>query len=175
MTGDSHTLIEAAGEYLAAGLVLLAVSGKLPNGKFHRHWKEDAIFGVPESAEDVELLARIFGDESTTGIAVVLPANLLVVDIDGEDGAQAWHRLAERHGFDLVPDTPITRTGKGLHLWFLDGRERRNGTVIGKMDAKTIGGYVLVPPSRHPSGAVYEWLTPLVVNGRVVGVDWLPW
>ena len=130
MTGDSHTLIEAAGEYLAAGLVLLAVSGKLPNGKFHRHWKEDAIFGVPESAEDVELLARIFGDESTTGIAVVLPANLLVVDIDGEDGAQAWNRLAERHGFDLVPDTPITRTGKGLHLWFLDGRERRNGDAV---------------------------------------------
>ena len=162
------TLVEAAGRYLVAGLSLIAVSGKLPNAKYHRHGLNDPFAG------DVSYLEQVFGDESTTGIAVVLPNQVVVVDIDGEEGAQQWAKLAERHGFDPIPDTATARTGRGLHLWYLNAGDVPNGALGTKLDVKTQGGYVLVPPARHPSGAVYEWLIPLVEGSRVVNIDWYP-
>lgn len=81
----------------------------------------------------------------------------LVVDIDGPEG----EREAAALGL-LSEPAPTVRTGRGRHLWFA-----HPGGVIGNvklgahLDVRCDAGYVLLPPSIHPSGAVYRWFGKL--------------
>jgi hypothetical protein len=156
-----ETLLAAeAARYLEAGLSVIALSGKAPNSAFHKRGLHDAIGGTVETDEDRDTLARIFGHEDTTGIGLPIPPGHLVVDIDGEEGAQQWRDLV---GLDqLIPETPIAKTGRGLHLWFATPRRDQGSRKLGpKLDLKGVGGYVAAPPSRHPDGHRYEWLIPM--------------
>lgn len=166
-------LIDAAAEYLNAGLPVIALAGKLPNTKKHRHGLHDAISGTIESDEDRELLRDVFGHEETTGVGIPIPPHLVVVDIDGEDGAQQFRELVGDE-FEAALETPAARTGRGLHLWYVTPREQRTTKLGPKLDLKGIGGYVAAPPSRHPDGHRYEWLDPLVKDGRLGPIAWLP-
>lgn len=166
-----EALVSAAREYLTAGLSVIALSGKLPNGKFHPHWNADFLHGRPESADDEVLLLQIFEHSTTTGIGIVIPAPLLVVDIDGEEGAENLRNIL---GTAVLPYTPVAQTGRGMHVWFMSAQARRNTKLAPKLDIKGEGGYVAAPPSRHPDGAIYEWLEPLVDGGVLQEVQFLP-
>jgi hypothetical protein len=51
-------------------------------------------------------------------------------------------------------------TGRGRHIWFkMPAVPIRNslGKVGTGLDVRGTGGYVLAPPSIHPSGRPYEW------------------
>jgi len=166
-------LLNAAIEYLNAGLPIIALNGKRPNGAFHETWSsESAIRGTVETREDRDLLREVMIHPKTTGIGIPIPAHLVVVDIDGEEGAQQWLELAGEAG--LAPDTPIASTGRGLHLWFLSTKPRHNAKLGPKLDLKGDGGYVAAPPSLHPEGRTYQWLQPLVEDGRLGPFEWLP-
>jgi hypothetical protein len=88
-------------------------------------------------------------------------SRLLVVDLDGEPAAEAWARLAAAHGGHRA--TLVAATGKpgGRHVYFaappggLPNSAGRLGTGI---DTRGEGGYVVAPPSCHPSGRRYRWL-----------------
>jgi hypothetical protein len=96
------------------------------------------------------------------GVACGVPSGVLVVDIDGADGEAALEALAAEHG--ALPPCPEVRTGKGRHLWFAhDERVRNSVKRLPSVDTRSTGGYVLAPPSVHPSGAVYRW-----VPGRAI-------
>lgn len=89
-------------------------------------------------------------------VAVATGNGLMVLDLDGLD-AQAY---AEEKG---TPDTPVSRTGRtgGEHLWLAgDGRNSR-GTIYPGIDVRGQGGFAVAPPSIHPNGKSYEWLTDL--------------
>jgi hypothetical protein len=170
------TLVEAAAEYLTAGLSVIALAGKQPAAWWHPHGLHSALSGKPDSDQDIELLNRIFSvDPSVTGIGIVIPDFLVVVDIDGEEGAAAWQRRAESKGFNFIPDTPVASTGRGLHIYYMTTAQLSSGPLAPMLDLKALGGYVCAPPSVHPSGRVYEWLTPLVSGGKIVNMDWLPY
>lgn len=90
------------------------------------------------------------------------PAGLVVVDVDVKDGApglDSWADLRRDLALDAETATCETPTG-GLHVYY-----RANGTPIGcstsklgpALDVRANGGYVLAPPSVHPSGGVYGW------------------
>jgi len=169
-------LVEAAASYLNAGLPVIALQGKAPRSLYHPHGLNDAIRGTVETPEDWALLRTVFEDDDTTGIGLPLPqleaGSLVVVDIDGEEGARRWRELVGED--ELIPETGIARTGRGLHLWFLTPRVGQRSMRLGnKLDLKSTGGYVAAPPSLHPDGHRYEWLEPLIVDGRI-RVDWLP-
>lgn len=153
------TLADAAAEYLKAGWSIIALSGKQPNTRLHPQGLNNAMTGVPETPEDYSLIDTHFNDPETTGIGIVLPENVVVVDIDGEDGAAAWHELVGEAEF--VPNTPVARTGHGLHIWYWAPYPINKVAFGPHLDLKGFGGYVAVPPSKHPDGAIYEWLDPL--------------
>lgn len=79
-----------------------------------------------------------------------------VLDIDDE--AEFATVAADLH----LPATRTSRTGKGRHLFFAwdEAEPVRNGakgTDLPGADVRGEGGYVIVPPSKHPSGARYTW------------------
>ena len=172
----SDNLVLAAAEYLNAGLSIIALSGKLPNTKWHPHGLNDPIFGILDSREDVAMLVRVFEEDSrTTGIGIVIPDHMVVVDIDGDEGAVGWMRCAEAKGFNFIPETPVAKTGRGMHIYYMTPIILPSAPIAEKLDRKGPGGYVVAPPSVHTSGVTYRWLVPLVVNGAVRGVEWFPY
>lgn len=157
-------------EYLRAGLHLLALSGKRPNPVYHEHWDwQNSIHGLPETEEQYDALGRVFSG-STTGIAILIPEHFLVADVDSEVAAGLFMELAGE-----LPHVPTSRTKNGLHLWFY--APGAAGSVwLGDRALlfKGYGGYVVAPPSAHPDGGRYEWIEPLVADGRLVGLEPLP-
>lgn len=157
-----NPLVEAAVEYLNLGLSVIALTGKTPNVRVHKAGLHQALSGAPDPADIEGVLRDVFEHPDTTGIAIVISYPYVVVDIDGPDGADQWGDLLgpELLAEELVGDTLtwVAQTGRGLHLWF--GSSQPTGTIkLGpKLDLKGQGGYVAVPPSRHPDGGTYKWL-----------------
>lgn len=86
-------------------------------------------------------------------IATGLVSNCFVLDIDGPQG------LASLKEYGGIPSTPIVRTGSGFHVYFKHPGfpvPNRVGILPG-IDIRGDGGYVVAPPSIHPSGSGYTW------------------
>jgi hypothetical protein len=116
------------------------------------------------------------------GLATGGGSGVWVLDIDGDEGEEQLRELERKHG--ALPPTVEVITGKGRHLYWrwptgLIIRNKQNNLVMPGIDVRGDGGYVLAPPSIHPSGRVYawsvdstdsfedapEWLLDLVVKG----------
>jgi hypothetical protein len=151
-------LVEAAAGYLNGGLAVIALTGKTPNVKVHRTGLSNPIVGPVETEADWELLVQVFEHSQTTGIGILTRWPYVVVDIDGEEGAAQWLDMAPE-AFPPV-DTWVAKTGRGLHIWYLSGAETGTIKLGPKLDLKGDGGYVAAPPSLHPDGHTYEWVSP---------------
>lgn len=121
--------------------------------------------------------------DANLGVPTGAVSGLDVLDLDAPKGVASLAGLEAVHG--EVPRTLTVRTGGGgLHLYFLhaEGLRNRAGVAEG-IDVRGDGGYVVVPPSIHPSGRRYEalhganadltefanwpsWLLALVVKPR---------
>jgi hypothetical protein len=87
-------------------------------------------------------------------------AGYTVLDVDPKNGGdKTLAEWTEKHG--ALPVTPTARTGSGgLHYWF-KGSARCSVNKKAGLDIRSDGGYVVVPPSLHPSGNRYEWINDL--------------
>ncbi|MGB6191799.1 MAG: bifunctional DNA primase/polymerase [Terracidiphilus sp.] len=106
--------------------------------------------------------------DANIGILTGQESGLLVLDVDGEDGKASLQSLTAEHG--NLPKTLCAKTGrtgadgkrKGCHYYFRlpTGAAIRNSAgILGKgLDIRADGGYVVAPPSLHPSGLLYQWL-----------------
>jgi hypothetical protein len=97
------------------------------------------------------------------GIATGRISGLLVIDLDSPQGLAAFKRIHAAYGREPLPHTPVVVTGRGWHiyLFFPPGNEKIScragkGSEQG-VDVRADGGYVVAPPSIHPSGHVYRW------------------
>lgn len=85
-----------------------------------------------------------------------------VLDVDLPDGPDSLAALEDEHG--PLPPTLEQRTGGGgRHLFFKrpEGREVRSsaGKLAPGLDVRGEVGYVILPPSGHPSGNKYAWVS----------------
>lgn len=89
-------------------------------------------------------------------------SGLVVVDIDpAHGGNESLDAIIAAHG--PLPHGRAVRTGSGgAHLYLAHpGHPVRNdnGTRLGAgIDIRGDGGYVIAPPSRHPTGRTYSWV-----------------
>lgn len=94
------------------------------------------------------------------GLATGADSGVIVLDWDGPPGYGTRNMLQAKHG--NLPVTVTAATGKGAHEYYrypsgLDVRNRQNQPLMPGFDLRGNGGYVLAPPSLHPSGKRYAW------------------
>ncbi len=136
--------LEAARAYLAAGLRPIPCQ---PAGKAALvPWKEYQ--DRPPRPEELE---QWWGGCPDANVALVLGRGMFAVDIDSAEG----RANLERAGVELPPDAPSVVTGKGAHVYLAGDARDRVGLVPG-VDIRGVG-YVIAPPSVHPSGQRYAW------------------
>jgi hypothetical protein len=85
---------------------------------------------------------------------------MFAVDVDPRKGGdRELARLVAEHG--PIGDTLHTHTGGGGDHYFFAWPGRYvasgDGKIAPGVDVKGDGGYVVAPPSLHPSGAAYAW------------------
>lgn len=97
--------------------------------------------------------------EANIGLALG-EAGLIAVDVDPRnDGIATLNQLEQEHG-DLPPTYTVNTGGGGQHYYYRlpsDGQKYRCVVPGHGVELKTSGGYVIAPPSRHYSGARYEF------------------
>ena len=143
------SLLEEALAYWDAGINIVPAppGGKAPVGQWKRWQKER----VPR-----RLVEQWFADESKKlNIYAITGAvsRLVVLDCDTPEVEDLW-----REYLGDAFETGCAKTRRGFHFhWRLpEGQEcpKRKGK---DWDLQGDGGGVIVPPSVHESGAVYEW------------------
>jgi archaellum biogenesis ATPase FlaH len=90
------------------------------------------------------------------GILTGKISNLTVVDCDSEEAVALCGHLGIKPG-------PRVSTAHGQHFYCEYEEGSRNFAKRGDLpgiDLRSEGGYVVAPPSVHPSGAVYAWIDP---------------
>jgi Bifunctional DNA primase/polymerase, N-terminal len=160
--GGVSALGKAAVDYARRGWHVFPVAprGKTPLTKN----------GLKDASTDSGLVAARWDERPNANIGLACgPSGLLVVDLDGEEALRAWGDLTARHG--LHPRTLVSRTGKGHHLVFTGDGPSSAGRIAPKVDTRGRGGYIVLPPSVHGSGASYCWLDP--ARAPVPAPEWL--
>ncbi|MCL2807602.1 MAG: phage/plasmid primase, P4 family [Coriobacteriia bacterium] len=151
-TGNAPDLKAAALEYARQGYPVFPCVTK---GK-----KPLTANGYKNATTDPETIERWWSWNPTANIGLVTN-NMLVVDIDGELGAEslaAWEAIQ-----GTLPETATARTGGGGSHRFYRVKEpvKCRTAALEGVDIRADGGYTIVAPSIHQSGAAYAWKIPL--------------
>src|SRR5262249_61674085 len=96
--------------------------------------------------------------DAIIAIATGSPSTIFALDVDGVDAEAELRRLEAQHG--ALPATVEVITARGRHIYFKmpDAPIRNSAGKLGVgLDIRATGGYVLAPPSIHPTRPRYEW------------------
>jgi hypothetical protein len=143
-----NRMLDAALEYAGRGGPALPIveRGKLP---LTPH-------GLKDASTDSDVIAEWWQRWPSANVGVCTDG-FVIVDCDGPVGKHNWLRFIAGIGF---PESPYAWTGGGgLHIWYRrdDHPTRNRAGWLDHVDIRSQGGYVIVPPSVHPSGASYWW------------------
>jgi putative DNA primase/helicase len=145
--------LAAAASYAARGWAVFPLR---PHGK-----EPLTPHGYQDGSTDPETIAGWWREwpGANIGVATGSPSGMAVLDVDPRHGGdESLRDLEARYG--PLPDTPTVLTGGGgQHYYFAlpQGVTVRTRKVAPGLDLKGEGGYVVAPPSVHPSGRRYEW------------------
>lgn len=166
------TMLDHALAYLERGWSIMpvcwAVGGQCACGAGERHtdrpakaplvsWAE--LQKAPPTRDDIRRWWRRW-PHANIGLVTGAVSGVVVLDLDTY--------AAQEHIEAVYPGTlnlmPTARTSNGLHFYFdhpgVRVRNRGEGDLpIPGVHFRGDGGYVVLPPSVHVSGAVYEWLS----------------
>ncbi len=117
--------------------------------------------GFQDSSRDADIVAQWWKQWPTAmiGMPTGEASGIWVLDVDDPKAFEA--------AAPALPPTRKVMTGKGYHLHFANDPEVRNAQRHGARgwpfpelpgaEVRGEGGYVIVPPSVHPSGKAYTW------------------
>ncbi len=125
--------------------------------------KEPATYHGFKDASNVPETVRAWWLQNPDyNIGIAAGHGLIVLDIDnkeseGKYGSETLRSWEKEHG-EIAPTwTVLTGTG-GLHYWYKTDLNFKNIVeVLPGIDIRSLGGYVVAPPSIHPNGQPYEW------------------
>ena len=134
--------------------------------------------GVKEASNDPSIVREWWeqSPRANIGIATGPDSGVFVIDLDGQEGIDAFATLQEENG--PVPSTPTVWTGGGgQHLFFAypNSKVIKTRTKIGgqSIDVRGDSGYVIAPPSSHVLGKDYRWEVPPFDSPLAVAPDWV--
>lgn len=147
--------------YLELGLhpIPLSPRSKVPPKGFQaRRYQQQA-----PTAQDLQ---KWFGD-GKANVGVILGRGVVAVDLDGPGAEQ----LLADAGVELPEDAPRNITANGAHVllqvpgpagnrveMLASAEKKPDGRKpLSQVDIRGDGGYIVVPPSVHETGHVYEW------------------
>jgi hypothetical protein len=150
----SPTLAAAAAMYARAGWPVFPIRP--------REKRPLTAHGLKDATCDADQVEAWWRAEPRANVAIrtgTAPdgAGLVVLDVDGPEGEAALTALGE------LVQTLEQRTGSGVGRQLLyalapDQRGLQSAKRLGPgLDTRGEGGYVLLPPSVHPSGGLYAW------------------
>lgn len=175
---QQHTfdMLTAAQGYVAGGLSVIPIAhgGKEPDtdllpriydeatDKTRPSWKpfQDR---PPNEAELRRWFAR-----SDAGVGIVCGAvsgGLVVLDIESPELFERWRELAASLADEeMLAALPVVASGKGRHVYFRMAAPAGNKKLAMRgrevlAETRGQGGYIVAPPSLHPSGNVYTLLS----------------
>lgn len=150
---DSFTVdvLSAALRYHSLGwsIIPIAAGTKKPALK---SWKP-----FQTKRADEQQIRDWFDKRDDLGLAVVLGAvsgELACRDFDVESAYRRW--MAQNP--ELVKRLPTVKSGRGYHVYFVSDLDRT--LKLGDGELRGHGAIVVLPPSKHPSGAQYRWIIP---------------
>jgi hypothetical protein len=113
--------------------------------------------GLLDASKDPDAIRRMWQPSANLGIRCGPESGLLVLDADGELGADNLHEL--ELSYQRLPRTLTVKTPNGQHYYFSHGAaDIRNsaGQLATAVDVRAAGGYVVAPPSKLIDGRRYE-------------------
>jgi len=119
--------------------------------------------GVLDATTDTEQITKWWTEHpyASIGMATGPGSGLWVLDIDQPNGPENLQNIERKYG--VLPETLTQKTGGGGLQYFFtwNGHEIRNSSskVSKNIDIRGNGGYVILPPSSHPSKNKYQWIT----------------
>jgi bifunctional DNA primase/polymerase-like protein/primase-like protein len=116
--------------------------------------------GCRDATKNIAQIAGWWHENPYYNVAVATGpvSKVFVLDVDGPDAEAALRKLEQLHG--TLPPTVESVTARGRHLFFKcqNGAIKNSaGTIATGLDVRGDGGYVVLPPSIHPSGRPYVW------------------
>lgn len=158
MTSDSEGSSTIVGDCLARSALQYAKAGWPifpcePKGK-----KPLTIHGFKDATTDERVVQDWWTRRPDANIGYAT-GRYVVLDVDGPEGEAALAAFEAQTA--KLPQTRAAKTGRGVHLYFSpNGIPIRNST--GKLgphlDIRAEGGFVILPPSLHANGNLYEWI-----------------
>lgn len=132
--------------------------------------------GFKDATTDPEIIKRWFINTSyNLAVRTGKTSGFIVIDVDGPEGEKSINDLQVLYG--PLPSTVQQKTGGGgRHLLFeYPGPGIKNKVNIAPgIDVRGDGGYIVIAPSRHSSGNLYQW-EPKHMPGEIPFAELPPW
>ena len=98
-------------------------------------------------------------EDSNIGVLTGKASGLLCVDIDSKsNGIDTWNDLID---LNSPVDTLVSLTGGGGYHYIFECNGEEMGNTVGKIgpgiDTRGEAGFIVVSPSVHESGNLYQW------------------
>jgi len=151
-------LRSAAVTYARLGWPVLPLQArqKTPNARLAPH-------GLQNATTDLRQIWSWWQSAPRGNVGIRTGLGLDVLDVDSEE---ALNRLLLELGHP-ISSRVIVRTAHGWHFWFASSGLRSRAGILPGVDVRGVGGYVVAPPSLHPSGTTYRFIDP--ATGELLG------
>jgi Bifunctional DNA primase/polymerase, N-terminal len=110
--------------------------------------------------------------DANIGIATGQASGIMVIDLDSPDALRRFKDICtDRNinpGAEALNATAVVVTSRGWHIYFHIPNDTaripcsKGVSLEQGVDVRADGGYVVAPPSIHPSGHIYRWERTLI-------------